>query len=209
MYGSSLYDRPRTDSTVGHAKRALDDLHIHGKLVKGGPAPRSKQQDDMQKLRSKWPRHALARIRRENLQQSITEKAQISMLNSQLSQVRGQMPAWGSGAPPAQHVAHRDYILAALRKLGAQNVAADSNVYTSAPAAAAFADPDADTIADPVADPAADPATTETDSASSSVPETAAAADPVTPAPKPKPKPRAARSKPMPKPSSGQTYVKP
>merc|ERR1712153_18269 len=112
MYGSSLYDRPRTDNTVGHARRALDDLHIHGKLVKGGPPTRSKLEDDMQRLRSKWPRHALARIRRESLQQSITEKAQVSMLKSQLSQVRSQMPAWGG---PAQHVAHRDYILASLR----------------------------------------------------------------------------------------------
>ena len=45
MYGSSLYDRPRTDNTVGHARRALDDLHIHGKLVKGGPPTRSKIED--------------------------------------------------------------------------------------------------------------------------------------------------------------------
>ena len=171
MYGSSLYDRPRTDSTVGHAKRALDDLHIHGRLVKGGPPTRSKIEDDMQRLRSKWPRHALARIRRESLQQSITEKAQISMLNSQLSQVRSQMPAWGG---PAQHVAHRDYILGALRKLGAQNVA-DSSAPSSAPAAAAFADP------------VADPAATEPAAASSS----AAAADPnVTPAAKPRAKPK-------------------
>ena len=133
MYGSSLHDRPRTDSSVGHARRAIDDLHIHGKLVKGGPPTRSKIEDDMQRLRSKWPRHALARIRRESLQQSITDKAQISMLNSQLSQVRAQMPAWGG---PAHHVAHRDYILAALRTLGAQNVAADSSAPPPAPAAA-------------------------------------------------------------------------
>ena len=173
MYGSSLYDRPRTDNTTGHARRALDDLHVHGRLVKGGP-PRSRTLDDMERLRIKWPRHALARIRRESLQQSITEKAQISMLNSQLSQVRAQMPAWGG---PAQHVAHRDYILGALRKLGVQNVA-DSSAPSSAPAAAAFADP------------VADPAATEPAAASSS----AAAADPdVTPAAKPraKPKPRA------------------
>ena len=182
MYGSSLYDRPRTDNTVGHARRALDDLHIHGRLVKGGPPTRSKIEDDMQRLRSKWPRHALARIRRESLQQSITEKAQISMLNSQLSQVRSQMPAWGG---PAQHVAHRDYILGALRKLGAQNVAADSSAPSSAPAAAAFADP------------GTDPAATEPVAASSS----AAAADPdVTPAAKP-------RAKPKPKSRFRQTYM--
>ena len=170
MYGASLYDRPRTDSTVGHARRALDDLHIHGKLVKGGPPTRSKIEDDMQRLRSKWPRHALARIRRESLQQSITDKSQISMLNSQLSQVRAQMPAWGG---QAHHVAHRDYILAALRTLGAQNVAADSSAPPPAPAAA---------------EPAA---------ASSSAADTAAAADPDYVAPAPKPKPRA---KPKPKP---------
>ena len=175
MYGSSLYDRPRTDNTTGHARRALDDLHIHGKLVKGGPPTRSKIEDDLQRLRSKWPRHALARIRRESLQQSITEKAQISMLKSQLSQVRAQMPAWGG---PAQHVAHRDYILAALRALGAQNVAADSSAPSSAPAAAAFADPVA--------------AATEPAAASSSATDSAAAADPgATPAAKPKPRAKA------------------
>jgi len=167
MYGASLHDRPRTDSSVGHARRALDDLHIHGKLVKGGPPTRSKIEDDMQRLRSKWPRHALARIRRESLQQSITDKAQISMLNSQLSQVRAQMPAWGG---QAHHVAHRDYILAALRTLGAQNVAADSSAPPPAPAAA-----------DPAA--AVDPA---------------AAADPEYVAPAPKPKPRA-KPKPKPR----------
>ena len=187
MYGSSLHDRPRTDSSVGHARRALDDLHIHGKLVKGGPPTRSKIEDDMQRLRSKWPRHALARIRRESLQQSITEKAQISMLQSQLSQVRSQMPAWGG---PAQHVAHRDYILGALRKLGAQNVAADSSAPSSAPAAAAFADPVA-----AATDPVADPAATEP-----------AAADPgVTPAAKPKTRAKA-KPKPIIRPN---IYVRP
>jgi len=173
MYGASLYDRPRTDSTVGHARRALDDLLIHGKLVKGGPPTRSKLEDDMQRLRNQWPRHALARIRRESLQQSITEKAQISMLNSQLSQVRAQMPAWGG---QAHHVAHRDYILAALRTLGAQNVAADSSAPPPAPAAA-----------DPAA--AADP---------TAAADTAAAADPDYVAPAPKPKPRA-KAKPKPR----------
>ena len=113
MYGSSLYDRPRTDNTTGHARRALDDLHIHGRLVKGGP-PRSMLLDDMERLRIKWPQHALARIRRESLQKSITEKAEISMLNSQLSQVRAQISAWGG---QEHHVAHRDYILDALRTL--------------------------------------------------------------------------------------------
>ena len=219
MYGSSLYDRPRTDNTVGHARRALDDLHIHCKLVKGGPPSRSKIEDDMQRLRSKWPRHALARIRRESLQQSITEKAQISMLNSQLSQVRSQMPAWGG---PAQHVAHRDYILGALRKLGAQNVA-DS----SAPSAAAptfinmdtqteTLDPRAQetsaqermqrifreapsTAPSPTPAPAPEPA-----AASSSRVESAAAADPnVTPAAKPRAKPK---SKPR---TKTNIYVRP
>jgi len=171
MYGSSLHDRPRTDSSVGHARRALDDLHIHGKLVKGGPPTRSKIEDDMQRLRSKWPRHALARIRRESLQQSITEKAQVSVLNAQLAQVRAQMPAWGG---QAHHVAHRDYILAALRTLGAQNVAADSSAPPPAPAAA---------------EPAA---------ASSSAADSAAAADPDYVAPAPKPKPRA-KAKPKPR----------
>ena len=170
MYGASLHDRPRTDSSVGHARRALDDLLIHGRLVKGGPPTRSKIEDDMQRLRSKWPRHALARIRRESLQQSITDKSQISMLNSQLAQVRAQMPAWGG---QAHHVAHREDILAALRALGAQNVAADSSAPPPAPAAA---------------EPAA---------ASSSAADSAAAADPDYVAPAPKPKPRA---KPKPKP---------
>jgi len=212
MYGSSLYDRPRTDNTVGHARRALDDLHIHGKFVKGGPPTRSKIEDDMQRLRSKWPRHALARIRRESLQQSITEKAQRSMLQSQLSQVRAQMPAWGG---PAQHVAHRDYILGALRKLGAQNVAADSSASSSA-AAPTFINMDtqtetvdpraqetsahermqrifreaSSTAPSPTPAPAPEPA-----AASSSRVDSAAAADPdVTPTAKPrakKPKPRA------------------
>jgi len=218
MYGSSLYDRPRTDNTVGHARRALDDLHIHGKFVKGGPPTRSKIEDDMQRLRSKWPRHALARIRRESLQQSITEKAQISMLNSQLSQVRSQMPAWGG---PAQHVAHRDYILGALRKLGAQNVAADSSAPSSAPAPT-FSNMDSQTeTLDPRAQetaahermqrifreasstapsptPAPEPA-----AASSSAADSAAAADPgVTPAAKPK-----SRAKPKPKSRFRQTYM--
>ena len=221
MYGSSLYDRPRTDSTVGHARRALDDLHIHGRLVKGGPPTRSKIEDDMQRLRSKWPRHALARIRRESLQQSITEKAQISMLNSQLSQVRAQMPAWGG---PAQHVAHRDYILGALRKLGAQNVAADSSAPSSA-AAAAFINMDTQTeTLDPRAQetaahermqrifreaPSTAPSPTpapapEPAAASSSRVESAAAADPdVTPAAKPK-----TRAKPKPR-SRTNIYVRP
>ena len=208
MYGSSLYDRPRTDNTVGHARRALDDLHIHGKLVKGGPPTRSKIEDDMQCLRSKWPRHALARIRRESLQQSITDKAQISMLNSQLSQVRSQMPAWGG---PAQHVAHRDYILDALRKIGAQNVADSSASSAAAPTRnmntqteVKAPPPAADTFtrearwdgipgADP---PPSTPAAPEPAAASST--DSAAAADPnVTPAAKPKPK-----SKPQTRPKS-------
>ena len=211
MYGLSLYDRPRTDNTVGHARRALDDLHIHGKLVKGGPPTRSKLEDDMQRLRSKWPRHALARIRRESLQQSITEKAQISMLNSQLSQVRAQMPAWGG---PAQHVAHRDYILGALRKLGAQNVAASrptfidmdtqTEVKAPPPAADTFTrearwdgSPDTDPPPSTPA-PAPKPA-----AASSSAADSAAAADPgVTPAAKPK-----SRAKPKPKSRFRQTYM--
>ena len=221
MYGSSLYDRPRTDNTVGHARRALDDLHIHGKLVKGGPPTRSKIEDDMQRLRSKWPRHALARIRRESLQQSITEKAQISMLNSQLSQVRSQMPAWGG---PAQHVAHRDYILGALRKLGAQNVAADSSASSSA-AAPTFINMDTQTeTLDPRAQetsaqermqrifreaPSTAPSPTpapapEPAAASSSRVESAAAADPnVTPAAKPRAKPK---SKPR---TKTNIYVRP
>ena len=174
MYGFSLHDRPRTDSSVGHARRALDDLHIHGKLVKGGPPTRSKIEDDMQRLRSKWPRHALARIRRDSLQQSITEKAQISMLNSQLSQLRAQMPAWGG---QAHHVAHRDYILAALRTLGARDVAADSSAPPPAPAAA---------------EPAA--AAVELRRGASS---SASAADPEYVAPAPTPRPKA---KPKPKP---------
>ena len=208
MYGSSLYDRPRTDSTVGHAKRALDDLHIHGKLVKGGPPTRSKIEDDMQRLRSKWPRHALARIRRESLQQSITEKAQVSMLKSQLSQVRAQMPAWGG---PAQHVAHRDYILDALRTLGnPQSVAASRPTYSNMDSQTETVDPRAQetaaqermqrifreassTAPSPTPAPAPEPA-----AASSSATDSAAAADPnVTPAPKPKP--RAARAKPKPR----------
>jgi len=204
MYGSSLYDRPRTDNTVGHARRALDDLHIHGKLVKGGPPTRSKIEDDMQRLRSKWPRHALARIRRESLQQSITEKAQISMLNSQLSQVRSQMPAWGG---PAQHVAHRDYILGALRKLGKQNVADSSAAptFSNMDSQTETVDPRAQetaahermqrifreaSSAAPSPTPAPEPA-----AASSSAADSAAAADPgVTPAAKPK-----TRAKPKPK----------
>ena len=216
MYGSSLYDRPRTDSTVGHAKRALDDLHIHGKLVKGGPPTRSKIEDDMQRLRSKWPRHALARIRRESLQQSITEKAQVSMLKSQLSQVRAQMPAWGG---PAQHVAHRDYILDALRTLGnPQSVAASRPTYSNMDSQTETVDPRAQetaaqermqrifreassTAPSPTPAPAPEPA-----AASSSATDSAAAADPgVTPAAKPK-----TRAKPKPKPRiRPNIYVQP
>jgi len=124
MYGPPFYPestggRPRTESTGGHARRALQDLLIHNKKVKGGPPARSKLEDDMHKLRNKWPRQAEARQRRESLQQSITQRAQRDVLRSQLAQVRSQMPAWGG---PAHHVAHRDYILEALRKLKTQGV---------------------------------------------------------------------------------------
>jgi len=101
MYGPPFYPestggRPRTENTGGHARRALQDLLIHDKKVKGGPPAKSKLEDDMHKLRNDWPKRAEARQRRDSLQQSIEQRAQRDVLRSQLSQVRSQMPAWGA-----------------------------------------------------------------------------------------------------------------
>ena len=130
MYGPPFYpDRPRTESTGGHARRALQDMMIHDKKVKGGLPARSKLEDDMHRLRNKWPRQVLARQRRDSIQQSVTLRSQRDVLLSQLSQVRAQMPAWGG---PALHVTHREYILEALRKIGApQAVATPQPTYTT------------------------------------------------------------------------------
>ena len=57
----------------------------------------------------------MERQRRDSYQASATAALNRAMLMSQLAQARSQMPAWGG---PAHHLAHREYILDALRKNG-------------------------------------------------------------------------------------------
>jgi len=152
MYGPPFYpDRPRTDNTRGHARRALEDLMIHNKKVKGGLPSRSRQDDELSKLRNAWPKRFLERQRRDSYQASATAAINRAMLMSQLAQVRAQMPAWGG---PAHHVAHREYILDALRRNGTP--APEESTPAPEPAPAPAPEP----APAPAPEPASAPATT-------------------------------------------------
>ena len=100
---------------MGHAHKALEELTIHNKLVKGGMPSRSRQDNELSKLRNAWPKSFLERHRRETYKANMTAAINKSVLMSQLAQARSQMPAWGG---PAHHLAHRDYILDAMRRNG-------------------------------------------------------------------------------------------
>ena len=96
MYGPPFYpDRPRTDNTRGHARRALEDLLIHNKKVKGGLPSRSRLDDEMTKLRNAWPKRYLARQQRDTFKAHAAAAINRAMLMSQPAQVRSQVPAWG------------------------------------------------------------------------------------------------------------------
>ena len=116
-YGPPFYpDRPRQHGTAGHAQRALEDLLVRGKLVRGGTPSQTSEDFHLSRLRNTWPNRYQARQQRDAVSAKAATAAERCMLMSQLMQTRAQMPAWGHN--PAHMSDHREYILKALRHLG-------------------------------------------------------------------------------------------
>ena len=126
MYGPPFYpDRPRQDGTRGHARRALEDLLIHNKMVRGGMPSQTQEDFHLSKLRNAWPKRYLARQQRDTFKAHAAAAINRAMLMSQLAQARSQMLAWGG---PAHHLEHREYILDALRKNGTPQIAEEEKL---------------------------------------------------------------------------------